>query len=87
MVRLKYSAIVKLVALFFFGLFIVPSLLKLFNGPSAPLDESGERLLGVKNNEYGAVAVDDESRQQAAKNSGYDRTSWREVNQPSYFPI
>lgn len=33
MVRIKYSALVKLFALCFFALFIIPSLLKLLSGP------------------------------------------------------
>lgn len=36
MVRIKYSALVKLFALCFFALFIIPSLLKLLNGPVDP---------------------------------------------------
>lgn len=42
MVRIKYTALVKLFAIFFFALFIIPSLLKLLNGP----DEGGTRELG-----------------------------------------
>ena len=34
MVRIKYSALVKLFALCFFCLFIIPSMLKLLNGPN-----------------------------------------------------
>lgn len=50
MVRLKYSVIAKLFALFFFALFIIPSLLKLFSGSSSgPLDEGGEKEFGFEN--------------------------------------
>jgi hypothetical protein len=84
MVRLKYSAIVKLVALFFFALFIVPSLLKIFNGSSGPLDENGDaKMLGISdngnNNDYGGVHVEDDVKKAAKKSPGYDRTSWQEV--------
>ena len=77
MVRLRYSAVVKLVALFFFALFIVPSLLKLFNAPSLPLDEDGDRLPGVQPEEGAGDAPQPPEVVLAGK--GYDRSSWAEV--------
>jgi hypothetical protein len=86
MVRLRYSSVVKLGALFFFALFIVPSLLKLFNGSSAPLDEGSDRMLGVSDEETAAAAavgvrVNDNAGARGKKLavSGYDKSSWRDV--------
>lgn len=49
MVRIRYSFLVKIAALFFFALFIIPSLLKLFNGSSQPssFDENGDSEMGM----------------------------------------
>jgi hypothetical protein len=52
MVRLRYSAVVKLVALFVFALIVVPSLLRIFSSPNGnSLDENQiPQELGVKIN-------------------------------------
>ena len=50
MVRIRYSFLVKIAALFFFALFIIPSLLKLFNGSSSQpssFDENGDSEMGM----------------------------------------
>jgi hypothetical protein len=47
MVRVKYSLLVKLFAIGFFALYVVPSLLKLFNSSPSQLDESSYKELGV----------------------------------------
>lgn len=68
MVRLRYSAVVKLVALFLFAVFILPSLFKLFSAPSGPLDGEDISELGVKTNDRHGGAV----------KSGYDSNDWTE---------
>ena len=51
MVRVKYSLLVKLAAFVIFAYFVIPSLFRISNQPSGPLDD-------VSNNEFGNVKND-----------------------------
>jgi len=69
MVRVKYSLLAKLFAIGFFALYVVPSLLKLFNSSPSQLDESGYKELGIPRDP-----------QQNAANKGNRIVVWKFLN-------
>ena len=52
MVRVKYSLLVKLAAFVVFAYFVIPSLFKISNQPSGPLDDSSNKEFGFAKNNH-----------------------------------